>query len=103
MKYNESKNFLLKRDSVDWSQLRVIFISPSFITYQRKVIEFKDLPIGLIEIKKLTSGLISSAVKEINIVFATKNLFYTFFFYPDKASYVGLFVYRCKLKTDKNK
>ena len=30
------------------------------------------------EIKKLISGLISSAVKEINIVFPTKNLFYEF-------------------------
>ena len=89
MKYNESKNSLLKRESVDWSQLRVIFISPSFTTYHRKMIEFIDLPIELIEIKKLTSGLISSALKGINIVFPTKNLFYTFIFYPDKATMLG--------------
>ena len=80
MKYNKSKNILLKRDSVDWSQSRVILFSPSFTTYQRIVIEFKDLLIELIEIKKLTSGLISSAVIEINILFPTKNLFILSFF-----------------------
>lgn len=80
MKYNESKNSLLKRDSVDWSQLRVIFISPSFTTYQRKMMEIKDLPIELIEIKKLTSGLISSALKEINIVFPTQKFILYFHF-----------------------
>ncbi|MFZ1875504.1 MAG: hypothetical protein WAU25_00560, partial [Nitrososphaeraceae archaeon] len=34
-------------NEVDWSQSRVIFISPSFTTYQRKAIEFRDLPIEL--------------------------------------------------------
>jgi hypothetical protein len=38
------------------------------------------------EIKKLISGLISSAVKEINIVFPTKNLFYEF----EKENYLRL-------------
>lgn len=56
LKYNESKNALLKRDSVDWSQSRVIFISTLFTTYQRKAIEFKDLPIELIEIEKYSNN-----------------------------------------------
>jgi hypothetical protein len=42
--YNEKNKNPLRKESVDWTQSRVIFISPSFSTYQRKAIEFKDLP-----------------------------------------------------------
>lgn len=42
----------LKRKDIDWSQSRVIFISPSFTTYQKEAINFKDLPIELWEIKR---------------------------------------------------
>ena len=49
--YNEKNKNPLRKESVDWTQSRVIFISPSFTTYQRKAIEFKDLPIELWEIK----------------------------------------------------
>ena len=46
LKYNETKEkeYFLKKDNVDWSQSRVIFIAPQFTTYQRKAIElFKDI------------------------------------------------------------
>lgn len=33
LEYNEYKNKTLKRNDVDWSQSKVIFISPSFTTY----------------------------------------------------------------------
>ena len=53
LKFNENKNEgFLKKDNIDWSQSRVIFISPMFTSYQRKAIEFKDLPIELWEVKK---------------------------------------------------
>ena len=56
LKFNENKNEeFLKKDSVDWSQSRVIFISPMFTPYQRKAIEFKDLPIELWEVKKYSN------------------------------------------------
>ena len=50
--YNESQGKGLKRDDVDWSQSRVIFVSPQFTTYQKKAINFRDLPIELWEISK---------------------------------------------------
>ena len=59
LEYNESQNAALKRSDVDWSQSKVIFISPSFTTYQREAINFKDLPIELWEIKKFENNLIS--------------------------------------------
>jgi predicted transport protein len=59
LKYNENNKAFLRKDNVDWSQSRVIFISPVFTTYQRKAIEFKDLPIELWEIKQYNNNIIS--------------------------------------------
>lgn len=52
LEYNESKAESLKRSDVDWSQSKVVFISPSFTVYQKEAINFKDLPIELWEIKR---------------------------------------------------
>lgn len=52
LEYNECGKEVLKRNDVDWSQSRVIFVSPSFTTYQREAINFKDLPIELWVIKR---------------------------------------------------
>ncbi|MGB4672041.1 MAG: DUF5655 domain-containing protein [Bacteroidaceae bacterium] len=52
LEYNECKQLVLKRNDVDWSQSKVIFVSPSFTTYQREAINFKDLPIELWEVKR---------------------------------------------------
>ncbi len=58
LEYTESKGKNLKRDDVDWSQSKVIFISPEFTTYQRRAIDFKDLPIELWEITKYDNSTI---------------------------------------------
>ncbi|QUH22355.1 hypothetical protein HYG87_00530 [Methanobacterium alkalithermotolerans] len=50
LEYNESTDDFLGKNDVDWSQSRVIFISPKFTKYQRQAIEFKDLPIELWEV-----------------------------------------------------
>jgi hypothetical protein len=47
LEYNENCKDTLKRDDIDWSQSKVIFVSPSFTTYQKEAINFKDLPIEL--------------------------------------------------------
>lgn len=52
LEYNESKAESLKRSDVDWSQSKVVFISPSFTAFQKEAINFKDLPIELWEIKR---------------------------------------------------
>jgi predicted transport protein len=59
LEYNENQNNTLKRNNIDWSQSRVIFISPSFTTYQREAINFKDLPIELWEIKRYCNETVS--------------------------------------------
>ncbi|MGN6340502.1 MAG: DUF5655 domain-containing protein [Ginsengibacter sp.] len=58
LEFNESQNQSLKRNDVDWTQSRVIFISPFFTTYQREAINFKDLPIELWEVKKYENNTV---------------------------------------------
>lgn len=59
LEFNENLDKTLKRNDVDWSQSRVLFISPSFTNYQREAINFKDLPIELWEIKRFENSTIS--------------------------------------------
>jgi hypothetical protein len=47
LEYNEHMDKNLRRNDVDWSQSKVIFIAPQFTTYQLKSIEFKDLAFEL--------------------------------------------------------
>lgn len=59
LEYNETLNKALKRDDVDWSQTKVIFISQSFNKFQKDSLNFKNLPIELYEIKKYENDIIS--------------------------------------------
>lgn len=59
LEYNEKQGKLLKRADVDWSQSRVMFVSPGFTNYQREAINFKDLPIELWEVKRFDNDTVS--------------------------------------------
>lgn len=59
LEYNENCKYNLKRNDIDWSQSKIMFISPSFTSYQREAINFKDLPIELWEIKRYSNQTIS--------------------------------------------
>jgi len=58
LEYNERCSASLKRDDVDWSQSKVIFVSPSFTTFQLEAINFKDLPIELWEVKRYSNNTV---------------------------------------------
>jgi len=58
IEYNERLNKNLRRDDVDWTQSRIIFISQSFSSYQKNSINFKNLPFELWEIKRFKNGTI---------------------------------------------
>ncbi|MDQ1325584.1 MAG: hypothetical protein QG564_708 [Campylobacterota bacterium] len=58
LEYNENKHNTLKRNDIEWSQSRVMFISPSFTTYQKEAINFKDLPIELWEINQFDNDTV---------------------------------------------
>lgn len=58
LEYNERMKMGLRKDELDWSQSRVIFISPEFTKYQKGAINFRDLPIELWEISVYENGMV---------------------------------------------
>jgi predicted transport protein len=58
VEYNESLQKSLKREEVDWSQSKVIFVSSSFTDFQKQSTNFKDLSIELWEIKQYENDII---------------------------------------------
>ena len=58
VEYNERFGKTMKRDEVDWSQSRVVFVAPSFSDVQIQSANFKDLPIDLWEIGQFEDGIV---------------------------------------------
>ncbi|MCF2446813.1 DUF5655 domain-containing protein [Dyadobacter sp. CY345] len=58
VEYNEVHGENLKRTDVDWSQSRIMFVSPSFTDFQKQSTNFKDLGIELWEIKQLENQIV---------------------------------------------
>jgi predicted transport protein len=58
LEYNENAKSPLKKDQLDWSQSRVVFVAPTFTNYQQQAINFKDLPIELWELTRYNNHLI---------------------------------------------
>jgi len=59
LEYNEKTKKNLRKDNIDWSQSRVMFVAQSFTKYQQEAIGFQDLPIELWEVKKYDEDLVS--------------------------------------------
>ena len=78
LKYNEKTNKSLRISDIDWSQSRIIFVSPIYTAYQLNATDFKNIPvdvikvtryeedIGDIEFIKKTSNI---KVEEMNLIF----------------------------------
>lgn len=79
LEYIEQTGKNLKKNDVDWSQSRIIFISPSFNSYQKNSVNFQDVPFELWEIKKFSNEIIglnqfqSSSKESIQKVSTGKN------------------------------
>lgn len=58
IEYNETLKRNLKREDVDWSQTRVVFVSTSFTDNQILATNFKDIGIELWEIKQYENGAV---------------------------------------------
>ena len=59
VEYNEVHGENLKRTDVDWSQSRIMFVSPSFTDFQKQSTNFKDLGIELWEIKQFEHDVLT--------------------------------------------
>ena len=67
IEYNESLKKNLKREDVDWSQSRVVFVSTAFTENQILATNFKDIAIELWEVKRFENNLISiTPIKKTN-------------------------------------
>lgn len=58
LEYNEKCGKKIRKDDIDWSAVRVIFVADSFTRYQQDAINFKDLPIELWEMKQFSDDMI---------------------------------------------
>ena len=58
IEYFEHTKQNLRRENVDWSQSRVIFISPSFTQHQINSVNFKNMAFDLYEIKLFENNTI---------------------------------------------
>lgn len=58
IEYNENLNQTLKREEVDWSQSKIIFVAPNFSDDQKQSTNFKDFAIELWEIKYFENNII---------------------------------------------
>ena len=59
LEFNENFKDTLKRDEIDWSQSRIIFVSTAFSSYQKTGVNFKDVPFELWEISRFANDTIS--------------------------------------------
>ena len=48
----------MKKDEVDWSQSKIVFVSPAFNQNQKQAVDFKDLNIELWEVKRYENDII---------------------------------------------
>jgi len=75
LEYNERTGTALRRDDVDWSQSRVIFVANSFTIHQRQAINFRDLPLELWEVQRYEDDLISySQIKPLDTSASIKTI-----------------------------
>lgn len=58
LEYQEQTGKLLTKKDIDWSQSKVAFVSPSFTSFQKQAVDFKDLNIELWEIKRFTNNIL---------------------------------------------
>lgn len=59
VEYNERGRQQLKRKDVDWSQTRVVFVSPSFTENQIQATDFRDFSIELWKMQRYENGQIA--------------------------------------------
>lgn len=58
LKYNEKTGSSLKINDIDWSQSRIIFVSPVYTEYQLNATDFKNIPIDLVKVTKYEEEIV---------------------------------------------
>ena len=58
LKFNEKNNSNLKLSDIDWSQSRIIFVSPIYTSYQLNATDFKNVPVDLIKVTRYEEEIV---------------------------------------------
>lgn len=58
LKYNEKCNSNLRTSDIDWSQSRIVFVSPVFTRYQLNATDFKNIPVDLIKVTRYDDDIV---------------------------------------------
>lgn len=69
LKYNEKQNKNITINDIDWSQTRIIFVSPVFTPYQLNATDFKNIPVDLIKVSKYEDNIV-----DIEFIKKTSNI-----------------------------
>ena len=69
LQYNIKTKSSLTIQDIDWSQSRIIFVSPIYTLYQLNATDFKNIPIDLIKVTRYEDGII-----EIDFIKKTSNV-----------------------------
>lgn len=69
LKYNEVFNDTKSIKDIEWSESRIIFVSPSYTTYQLHATDFKNIPVDLIKITKYQENIV-----DIDFIKKTSNV-----------------------------
>ena len=69
LQYNIKTNSSLTTQDIDWSQSRIIFVSPIYTAYQLNATDFKNIPIDLVKVTRYEDDII-----EIDFIKKTSNV-----------------------------
>lgn len=69
LKYNEKLKKSKTIDDIDWSQSRIVFVSPIYTPYQLNATDFKNIPVDLIKVTRYEDNIIDvDFIKKISNV-----------------------------------
>ena len=69
LKYNEKTGETLFIKDIDWSQSRIVFVSPTFTPYQLNATDFKNIPVDLVKVTKYEEDIV-----EVDFIKKTSNV-----------------------------
>ena len=69
LQYNIKTKSSLTTQDIDWSQSRIIFVSPIYTVYQLNATDFKNMPVDLVKVTRYEDDII-----EIDFVKKTSNV-----------------------------
>lgn len=58
LQYNIKTKSSLTIQDIDWSQLRIIFVSPIYTAYQLNATDFKNIPVDLVKVTRYEEDIV---------------------------------------------